>query len=481
MTSNSANEQTVGLFTATTDAQPGLTLVSTLFGHDTWLLDNTGRVVNSWTSSSAGAGAAYLLDNGNLVRSGVAYRNAHVGKLNAPAGGLIEEFDWEGNRVWSYRHIAEDYSQHHDFCVMPNSNLLLVVWEYKTPQEIFLAGRSPVFISSKGLLVDSVVEIQKTGPDAGKVVWEWHAWDHLVQDQTPALPNYGQVSSHPERIDINSIGALVRETGAIDTDWTHINGIDYNPETDQIILSVHTQSEVWIIDHATTTAEAAGTTGGKAGHGGDLLYRFGNPQTYDAGTAADQTLYGQHDAQWIESGLPGAGNVLLFNNGWQSPSGEYSHVLELALPQEEDGSYRRNPDGSFAEPQVVWSYPEGNEAGFYSAYVSGAQRLENGNTLVTLGATGTMREITPGGETAWSYVNPDTDQGLLQQGEPVEAVGLGYANNVFRATRYPYAFEGLSGKNLVGGNLLVPAPAATASAMAGQTNEAGAMLAVAAF
>ncbi|QAZ68805.1 aryl-sulfate sulfotransferase [Solidesulfovibrio carbinolicus] len=479
MTTGNAQEQTVGLFTADVAAQPGLTLVATLFGHDTWLLDNAGQVVNSWTSPHVGAGAAYLLGNGDLVRSAVAYRNAHVGKMSAPAGGLIEEFDWEGNLVWSYKYIGEDYSQHHDFCVMPNGNLLLVAWEYKSPQEAYLAGRSPAFIPTKGLLVDSVVEVQKTGPNSGQIVWEWHAWDHLVQDENPALPDYGQVSSHPERININSLGALVKETGKVDSDWTHINGIDYNAQTDQIMLSVHTQSEVWIIDHGTTTAEAAGSTGGKAGHGGDLLYRFGNPRAYDAGTLADQTLYGQHDALWIESGLPGAGNVLVFNNGWQSPYGEYSHVLELVLPVDEDGAYRRDPDGSFAEPEVVWRYPDGDVAGFYSAYVSGAQRVENGDTLVTLGATGTLMEITPAGETVWSYVNPDTDQGLLQQGESAEAVGLGYANNVFRATRYAYDFEGFAGKNLVGGNLLVADPSATAWAVAGQTG-AGATLGVAA-
>jgi hypothetical protein len=479
MTNGSAQEQTVGLFTASAVAQPGLTLVSTLFGHDAWLLDNAGQVVNSWTSGHVGAGAAYLLDNGGLVRSGIAYRNAHVGKMSAPAGGLIEEFDWEGDLVWSFRYIGEDYSQHHDFCVMPNGNLLLVAWEYKTPQEASLAGRSPAFIPTKGLLVDYVVEVQKTGPNSGQVVWEWHAWDHLVQDENPALPNYGQASSRPERINVNAVGALVKDTGKIDSDWTHVNGIDYNAQTDQIMLSVHTQSEVWIIDHGTTTAEAAGSTGGKAGHGGDLLYRFGNPQTYDAGTAADQTLHGQHDAQWIADGLPGAGNALVFDNGWQSPDGEYSHVLELALPVDEDGAYRRNPDGSFAAPEVVWSYPDGNAPGFYSAYVSGAQRLENGDTLVTLGATGTLLEITPAGETVWRYVNPDTDQGLLRQGESAEAVGLGYANNVFRATRYAYDFEGFAGKNLVGGNLLVVDPSAAAGARGGQA-AAGATLALAA-
>jgi hypothetical protein len=61
--------------------------------------------------------------------------------------------------------------------------------------------------------------------------------------------------------------------------WNHMNSIDYNPTFDQIAMSVRGNSEVWIIDHSTTTAQAKGHTGGKYGKGGDLLYRYGNPET----------------------------------------------------------------------------------------------------------------------------------------------------------------------------------------------------------
>lgn len=461
MTNISGEEQTVGIFANTASAEPGLTLFSTMFGYDTWLIDNQGRVVNSWTSDSVGAGPVYLLDNGDMIRSGVAYLNQYNISLNAPSGGLIQEYSWDGDLVWSYEYIGDDYSQHHDFCVMPNGNVLLIVWEYKSQAEALAAGRDPDLVSPKGLIVDSVVEVQKTGPTSGQVVWEWHAWDHLVQDENPALSNYGQVSSYPERIDINYAGTPILGTNNADPDWTHINGIDYNPDTDQIVLSVHTLSEVWIIDHSTTTAEAAGHTGGNSGHGGDLLYRYGNPQAYGAGDASDQVLFSQHDAQWIADGLPGAGNLLIFNNGWQSPDGEYSHVLELKLPVDEAGNYQVGDTTPFAEAEVVWRYPEDNQDGFYSAYVSGAQRLENGDTLITLGALGTMIEVDASGNEVWNYVNPDTDQGLLAQGEAVPAVGLGYANNVFKATRYPYDFSGFLGKDVTGGAMLVSDAAAT--------------------
>src|SRR5690606_15913622 len=108
------------------------------------------------------------------------------------------------------------------------------------------------------------------------------------------------------------------------------NAIDYNPQLDQIMISTREFSELWIIDHSTTTAEAAGHTGGRSGKGGDILYRYGNPAAYNRGTRADQKFFYQHDAQWIEPGLPGAGNILVFNNGWNRVDGSsFSSVIEL--------------------------------------------------------------------------------------------------------------------------------------------------------
>ena len=106
-----------------------------------------------------------------------------------------------------------------------------------------------------------------------------------------------------------------------------MNAIDYNPDLDQIALSVRGNSEVWIIDHSTTTAEAAGHSGGKRGKGGDLLYRWGNPLTYRAGTASDQRYFQQHDVEWVRPGYPGAGNLTCYNNGLGR--GNYSTVDEF--------------------------------------------------------------------------------------------------------------------------------------------------------
>ena len=144
------------------------------------------------------------------------------------------------------------------------------------------------------------------------MVWRWRVWDHLIQDYDATKANYGNVAANPRLIDADGTESRIPAF------WNHMNSIDYNAALDQIMLSVRGNSEVWIIDHSTTTAEAAAHTGGKSGKGGDLLYRWGNPKAYGAGTQSDQELYQQHDAEWVSTGYPGAGNITVFNNGWDA-------------------------------------------------------------------------------------------------------------------------------------------------------------------
>ena len=231
------------------------------------------------------------------------------------------------------------------------------------------------------------------------------------------------------------------------------------------MVSLRQCIEPSVLDHSTTTAEAASHSGGNSDQGGDLLYRWGNPIAYRAGDAGDQKLFVQHDAQWIEPGLPGAGNILVFNNGTGRPEGAYSTVDEIVPPVDELGNYSLTPGQAYGPQEQVWTYTAPNPTDFYSLFISGTQRLPNGNTLVNDGVHGNFFEVTADGETVWRYVNPVTGDGPLQQGDPIPPFSVDFqANFVFKINRYGADFPGLAGRDLTpGGVLELPKPTPTAT------------------
>ena len=236
-------------------------------------------------------------------------------------------------------------------------------------------------------------------------------------------------------------------------DWTHINAIDYNEDFDQILLSVHEFDEIWVIDHSTTTIEAATHSGGNSGRGGNILYRWGNPRTYERGNASDQKFFGQHDAQWIESSMPGEGNIMVFNNGDSRP-GNYSSVEEIEPPIDEFGTYYLAPGSAYGPVSQTWIYTADNPSDFYSSHISGAHRLEDGHTMICEGETGRLFEINTNEEIVWQYVNPVDLQGPHRQGTD----DLNN-NQVFRCYRYGPGYPGLAGRDLTpGGPIELPEP-----------------------
>jgi hypothetical protein len=403
----------------------GYTLLSPMNSTKTYLIDMQGRVVKEWKSDYSPAMCAVLLENGNLLRPATAGRGQGFGAIPG-AGGRIQEFTWEGELVWDFKFAHDKHLPHHDTCRLPNGNIIMVATDKKTGKEAIAAGRRPELVGDS-FLPDCLLEIKPTGKTTGEIVWKWHLWDHLVQDYDKSKPNYGNVAEHPELVNINygedvlapitaskdgneklkSIGYVgSARRGRNNPDWTHCNSVAYNPELDQIVLSIHNFSEVWIIDHSTTTAEAAGHQGGRSGRGGDLLYRWGNPRAYGAGTKADQRLFAQHSAHWIPKGLPGEGHLMVFNNGGGRPDGTYSSVDEIALPVDAQGRYERKEKTRFGPEKALWSYAAPKKSEFFSMLISGAQRLPNGNTLVCSGVNGTLFEVTSDNETVWKYVNP---------------------------------------------------------------------------
>jgi hypothetical protein len=427
----------------------GYTLVASLNSTKAFLVDMDGRVVKTWETGVTPGASTYLLDNGNLLRTGnLGAKN----KINgAGVGGRVLELNWDGEAVWDFTYVSDKSQQHHDVCRMPNGNLLMIVWDKKTKDEAIAAGRRPDSIRGDSLLADAIIEVKPTGKTSGEIVWEWRCWDHLVQDFDKTKANYGNVQAKPELVDINfGSGALaammtkkddlekLRDLGYVGgppktpppppggqtappkdaqpapappaggptPDWTHFNAVAYNADLDQIMISVHAFSEIWVIDHGTTTKEAAGHTGGKQGKGGDLLYRWGNPRAYRSGTNADQKLFQQHNAHWIPKGHPGEGNVIIFNNGPNRRDGNWSSVDEIVLPADAGGKYARKAGLPFGPDKPVWSYNAEKKTDFFASFISGAHRLPNGNTFICSGPDGTVFEVTPDKQTVWKFVNP---------------------------------------------------------------------------
>ena len=438
----SAQDKTIGLLTHDQDrVSAGYILLAPKHYTRTYLIDNFGQVINTWDSGFEPGQSAHLLPNGHLLRAAMV--KVPGGGTGGGEGGRIEEYDWEGNLVWAFDHATQDYALHHDIKPLPNGNVIALMVERKTQAEVVAAGFKPELLADNYLLPDAVVEIEPVRPTGGRIVWEWHVWDHLVQSADATKANYGDPSTHPELVNPNASGKRIPAF------WNHMNAIDYNPDLDQIILSVRGNSELWIIDHSTTTAEAAGHTGGRYGKGGDLLYRWGNPVMYGAGPAADQMLFNQHDTQWIEPGSPGAGNLLAFNNGNDRPGSKFSSVDEIAPPLEAGGNYSIAAGSAYGPRQYAWSYAGTHGTEFYSEAISGAQRQPNGNTLICYGTHGVLAEVSPGKETVWEYVNPVVKEGPQRQGETAENDQRGHRwNAVFKVRRYPPDYAGLEGKDL---------------------------------
>ncbi len=285
---------TVGLIDCSKSAYEGYTLLTPDRSNDAFLLDVHGREVHSWNNGPyPSRRGAYLGPDGSLYSSGGVNNPAQAG--GGVTGALYIQ-DWDGNLTWQFEYATIDYTLHHDLEVMPNGNILAFAWVANSAADMVAVGRDPNNVPSGGLWGERIIELQPTGPTTADIVWQWNLTDHLVQDFDAAKPNFGVISDNPQRFDVNLGGS------GNSSDWVHFNAIDYNVELDQIVVNSPFMSEFWVIDHSTTTAEAATSSGGNSGMGGDLLYRWGNPGNYD--TPGDRMLFNQHDIQWIDPGNP---------------------------------------------------------------------------------------------------------------------------------------------------------------------------------
>ena len=334
---------------------------------------------------------------------------------------------------------------------MENGNILVLCWEYKSLIDVILSGRDPSSIADNELWPSYILEIEPQGSNAINIIWEWHLWDHLVQEFDPSKTNYGTVANHPELLDINFYASNGKK------DWLHCNSIDYNEELDQIVIGSRALNEFYIIDHSTTTAEAATHIGGNSGKGGDILYRWGNPEAYDRGTSADKQLYGQHNVHWIDENLQDGGKLMLFNNG---KGRGFSSIDIISPPTDINGDYFLTAN-TFGPSNAEWTYTDQNPTDFYASYISGAQRLPNGNTLICDGAHGTFFEVDQSDILVWKYINPIVNSAPLAQGDNISTTNNGWENSTFRCTRYSPDYLGFNNVNLVPGDFIELNPLAS--------------------
>jgi hypothetical protein len=309
---------------------------------------------------------------------------------------------------------------------MPNGNILLLALTRKSKEEAIQAGRKEENLADDELYNEQILEIKPRGKMGADIVWEWNVWDHLVQDINSTKSNYGSVSGSPELFNINYVGLSSGKAN-----WIHFNSIVYNQELDAILLASRQLNEIYIIDHSTTTEQAASHSGGLRNKGGDILYRWGNPAAYERGSKSDQQLFGPHAPYWIPDGYADGGDIMIFNNGTGRDS-LYSSVEIIDPAGSGFGDYYLTENGTFGPDKPHYSYYDReNPKSFFSLILSNAQRLPNGNTLINEGTNGRFFEIDPQGTIVWEFINPDTPKGILSQGDEVPT-----GNNVFRIARY---------------------------------------------
>ncbi|MEJ2245400.1 MAG: aryl-sulfate sulfotransferase [Acidobacteriota bacterium] len=383
----------------------GYTLFSPMINcKTTYLIDMEGNIVHQWDTEYGPGAYAELLPNGNLLRGGtLANPPANFGG----AGGIVQEIDWDGNVVWEYKLMTPTEIQHHCFKRIPNGNTLILAWEFKSIEEAIAKGRDPNTIPVSayamnqritGFWVDFVREVNPEGA----TVWEWHVWDHLGKG--------------PQKFDLNY--RLPEPMGGVypNFDWTHFNVVDYVEDTDQVLLNSRNFSEAYLVNHET----------------GAIEWRWGNKSAYGQGRApswydnGDQKVFGSHNATPLENG-----NIQIFDNGSERPEGNRSAVIEV------------NPETN----EIVWEYAAKDSTSFFSYRQGSAQRLPNGNVLVTSTQHGHIFEVTPRKQIVWDYVVP------IRNGEAVCTIEDGdrehsVNNMVHRAYRYAADYPGLKGKDL---------------------------------
>jgi hypothetical protein len=339
-----------------------------------YLVDMAGNDVNVWPYSGF---PAKMIDP--ALNEG---KRGHIlcqGEDDTFSNDTLLEVDWNGDVVWRWREGAPGGSarQNHDVSRLPNGNTLVLS---KAARDV--PGVHDVPFNDQ--------PIYEVSPD-GAVRWTWFPSDHLE-----ALGIVGERKAHlfsPTRRPANYI-LVINDAQPVGPNRHH-DAEDARFHPDNIVIDSREANFVAIVDRAT----------------GEIVWRIGPdfPASHDFSKrrfVGDlprpvDSLSGPHDAHVIAEGLPGAGNILLFDN--QGPAG---------LPQVNLGTF---PGSRILEidplsKQIVWQFDASCHGApfwmFHSSFVSSARRLPNGNTLICEGMHGRIFQVTREGEIVWEYINP---------------------------------------------------------------------------
>ena len=386
------------------------------------LIDMNGNVVKVWKGVEGFP--ARILPGGFTIGATRA-RNPKYGYLDMV--DLIQ-VDWQGNVVWKfnrYERVKDPRRkpewmarQHHDYQRAGSP-----VGYYAPGLDPEIAGANTLIlchknltntaISDKELIDDAIIDVSWEG----EIEWEWVFSDHIEE------MGFGEAAKNAMARNPNIVPA-----GGGMGDWMHANSMSVigpNRHYDAGDERFHPDNIIW--DGRQTNIIAITDR-----RSGEIAWRIG--PDYDATPELRRLgwIIGQHHAHIIPRGLPGEGNLLVFDNGGQagfgspnpgSPTGhnnalrDHSRVLEFDPVTLEIAWQYSARDGGFA--------PLVDDAKFYSVLVSAAQRLPNGNTLITEGCDGRLFEVTPQCDIVWEYINPWFDKKLKH-------------NMVYRAYRVPY-------------------------------------------
>ncbi|QIR41723.1 ArsR family transcriptional regulator (plasmid) [Tolypothrix sp. PCC 7910] len=384
---------------------------------NTHLVDMNGNEVHSWNKFGFPAEMIDPAQNGGAKgHILLQLKNGSSPFGNIFANQEVGELDWKGAVVWRYGNqaLGKNLRQNHDINRLPNGNTLLV-----TTVDRVVAG-----VSNRPIADQQIVEVSRDG----QVVWSWTVGDHIdefgITDQGRKLLRqlYQEGDQGFGFLTINNMQPIGPNR------WFDAGDRRFAP--DNIVIDSREASFIAIIDKQ--TGKIVWRLGPDYGSGAD------NKEKSVASASAltkfslaiprpvDQTS-GQHDAHIIPQGLPGAGNLLVFDN--EGPSGFPPNPLSLEV-----GSRILEIDPQ--QKTIVWQY-SGIDSdqppwGFYSSFISSARRLPNGNTLIDEGMNGRLFQVTPSGEIVWEYINPYNGRQNIGFDREVST------NWVYRAQPIPY-------------------------------------------